>query len=98
MTAQLDMLSRSLTPTLHDASDWQTLLEQHVTALPAGQRVQLYDLIEAGLPEPSDVAHGSGAALSTLARRRPDLLACVGAEPSKRPTVRGSLTRVWERL
>lgn len=56
---------------------------------------QTYDLVEQlGLPEPDD-SNRWGAAMALAHRRR--LVMPVGAEPSRRPTVAGSLTRTWRR-
>lgn len=93
----LELLTPSLTPALHlTDTGWRDTVFDRIRAIPAGHRFQAFDLVAAGCPDPPDVAHGWGAALSAAAKA--SLVRCVGAEPSRRPSVRGSLTRLWERL
>lgn len=97
MAAQYELLTPSLTPALPSYCDtWQDLVFHWIRAMPRGRAFQFYDLVELGCPDATDVAHSSGAVMSAAAKV--GLVKCVGAEPSKRPTVRGSLTRVWERI
>jgi len=57
-----------------------------------GRPFEAFDLTELGVPEPE---HSSrwGARLHHAARQ--GIIVAVGAGPSRRPTVRGSLVRYW---
>jgi len=92
----LELLSPSLTPAFEYAADedWQTVAMSYVVSRAGtGRPFQAWDLIADGCPEPDDPAHDWGPLMSLAARD--GVIRCCGAEPSRRPTVRGSLTRVW---
>lgn len=57
-----------------------------------GRPFEAFDLIELGVPEPEHPSRW-GARLHHAARQ--GVIEAVGAGPSRRPTVRGSLVRYW---
>lgn len=88
MIEQLDLLT---------AGDWwlSTFLAAVREMASRDQVFQAWDLVEQlGLPEPDDPCRW-GQAMRLAHKRR--IVMPVGAEPSRRPTVAGSLTRTWRR-
>lgn len=74
---------------------WQRLVLQAISALPVGEVFQLFDVVERyGLPEPTSSAQ-HGAVMGRA--RKEGLVDRVGAEPSRRPSTHGALTRTWRR-
>ncbi len=72
---------------------WDGAMRAVETMAATGRQFSAYDVAEAfGLPDP-DHPNRWGALLSCAARA--EVVECVGAAPSRRPSVEGSLARVW---
>jgi hypothetical protein len=72
---------------------WQNTALQTIRHYAASGKVfEAYDLTREGLPEPTSPSQW-GALMSVA--HRAGLIEPVGAGPSLRPTVKGSLTRYW---
>jgi hypothetical protein len=92
--AQLDLFAGRAQSERGMDSWWSSTAMQAVRAMAATGRVfQAFDLVETcGIPEP-DHPNRWGALLTRAARN--GVIVAVGAAPSRRPTVAGSLTRTW---
>jgi len=75
------------------APGWLALAERGVRHLASvGTPFQAWDVVELGVPEPDRPAQW-GALFRHLAEA--GLIVAAGAEPSRRPSTRGSLCRTW---
>ncbi len=88
----LDFSGRDAAEANADGWWWSTAMAG-VTALAKSDRVfEAFDVAELGVPDPDSPARW-GALMASAAKA--GLIRPVGAKPSRRPTVCGSLTRTW---